>query len=288
MSGGGKKRSISSKLSELVDGTQAKKRPKKGEPEVKELSLEQETTLVKARPQNCLKFDFFNTDAVSLCRALLGNVQITHQVFFCFCSYKLYRSLDISGKYLVRCTEDKLSGRRLLAGKIVECEAYPGGDDKASHSYAGKKSERIQAMYMAAGTCYVYNIYGIYCCMNVSSSEAGGAVLIRALEPVSGIEAMRLNRAKESLKELTNGPSKICMALKIGKASFNRVDLCDSELMWIQDGLLDIGERATSEDGSIVAAKRIGINHAGQKAINAPYRLYLRDNRFVSVKAKAE
>lgn len=180
-----------------------------------------------------------------------------------------------------------MSGRRFLAGKIVECEAYPGGDDKASHSYAGKKSERIQAMYMAAGTCYVYNIYGTYCCVNVSSSEAGGAVLIRALEPVCGIEAMRLNRARESLKELTNGPSKICMALRIDKASFNQVDLCDSELMWIQDGL-GIEERAISDDASIVATKRIGIDYAGEKAINAPYRLYLRDSRFVSVKAKTE
>lgn len=73
---GGKRRSISSRLSELVDGTQTRKRPKKCEPEIKELSLEQETLLVKSRTQNCLKFDFFNTDAVSLSRALLGNTSL--------------------------------------------------------------------------------------------------------------------------------------------------------------------------------------------------------------------
>ena len=191
----------------------------------------------------------------------------------------------------MRLIRENDSPGRLLVGKVVECEAYPGGNDRASHSYGGKMTERIKAMYMKAGTCYVYNIYGMYCCMNVSSCEAGGAVLIRALEPVSGTEIMQLNRTIKSKKkvipiqELTSGPSKLCMALKIDKASFNQVNMCDSELIWILDQIETSESRV---DENIIATKRIGINYAGDKAINALYRFCLKNNPFVSVKITNE
>lgn len=73
------------------------------------------------------------------------------------------------------------------SGRIVETEAYLGVDDKACHAYGDKRTERTRAMYMEEGTAYVYQIYGMYNCLNISSSELGGAVLIRALDPVEGI-----------------------------------------------------------------------------------------------------
>ena len=76
------------------------------------------------------------------------------------------------------------------SGRIVETEAYLGVDDRACHAYGDKRTERTRAMYMTEGTSYVYQIYGMYNCLNISSSDFGGAVLIRALEPVEGIRML--------------------------------------------------------------------------------------------------
>ncbi len=94
------------------------------------------------------------------------------------------------GKVLVREIERGDEKIRLSA-RIMETEAYLGGEDKASHSYKGKKTPRNQAMFMNPGTIYVYPIYGIYECLNISSSGDGAAVLLRALEPLEGIETMK-------------------------------------------------------------------------------------------------
>uniref|UniRef100_UPI001ED82452 DNA-3-methyladenine glycosylase n=1 Tax=Scatophagus argus TaxID=75038 RepID=UPI001ED82452 len=133
--------------------------------------------------------DFFNRSCLSLAKALLGKVLIR------------------------RCADGTE-----LRGRIVETEAYPGGEDKASHSAGGKRTERNTAMFMKPGTIYVYPIYGIYLCMNVSSEGEGAAVLLRSLEPLHGQPVMRQLRAarrKEGSrqlkdKELCNGPSKLC------------------------------------------------------------------------------
>jgi hypothetical protein len=82
-------------------------------------------------------------------------------------------SSDLLGKFICRRIVDSSNNHQLIIGRIVECEAYTGGDDKASHSYNNKRTEKVKAMYMKAGTCYVYNIYGIYCCFNVSAREDG-------------------------------------------------------------------------------------------------------------------
>jgi len=189
-----------------------------------------------------------------------------------------------------------------LIGKIVECEAYPGGDDKASHSYNGKMTERTRAMYMKPGTVYIYNIYGLYCCLNVSSSESGGAVLIRALEPVSGIELMRTYRAEsnnktkkaqtKSLKifkdkNIASGPAKLCMAMMINKVEFNEVDISECNKLWIQNDLLDKSKESNLiSTENIVETKRVGIDYAGELAVNSLFRFYLKNSSSVSVVAK--
>jgi len=108
---------------------------------------------------------------------------------------------ELLGKYLVRKLQDKL-----LIGKIVEVEAYMGEDDKAAHSYGGRRTERNEVMYGEAGHIYVYFIYGMHYCFNVITERVNvpRGVLVRALEPIEGLELMALNRYKKSLEELTN------------------------------------------------------------------------------------
>lgn len=136
----------------------------------------------------------------------------------------------------------------------------------------------------------------MYCCLNISAREPGAGVLIRALEPCYGIPLMRHKRklsADKNIKELTNGPSKLCLAMAITKNDFNEVDLTVSENMWLQDDLSNelkagICEQEPIEKLEIVSAKRIGIDYAGEEAINKLFRFYVRGNKFVSVKAKPE
>uniref|UniRef100_A0A8D0HSS6 DNA-3-methyladenine glycosylase n=1 Tax=Sphenodon punctatus TaxID=8508 RepID=A0A8D0HSS6_SPHPU len=147
--------------------------------------------------------DFFNQSCISLARSFLGQI-------------------------LVR----KLPDGRELRGRIVETEAYLGGEDKASHSSGGRQTPRNAAMFMKPGTLYVYQIYGIHFCMNVSSQGEGAAVLLRSLEPLQGLDTMRQLRSTQRkgtakpLKdwELCNGPSKLCHALDINK-TFDQRDL---------------------------------------------------------------
>ena len=112
----------------------------------------------------------------------------------------------------------------------METEAYLGGDDKASHSYNGRRTDRNEAMYMKPGTCYVYSIYGVHCCVNISSLGEGAAVLVRALEPTAGEELMKKRRksAKKS-RDLCSGPSKLCQALDIIRSRHDKIDLYTSE-----------------------------------------------------------
>lgn len=210
-------------------------------------------------------------------------------------------SKKLLNKYLVRRVELNADGDKfaLVVGRIVETEAYVGGDDKASHTYQNKQTDRLKAMYMKAGTAYVYNIYGMYCCLNISAREPGAGVLIRALEPVYGVELMKKHRnlsaasSNKHPKELTNGPSKLCLAMMITKSLFNQVDLALSDALWLQNDLIvDKLEQLDKTNNSlpfkIVSAKRVGIDYAGEEAINKLYRFYIKDCKFVSIKAKEE
>ncbi|XP_070779824.1 DNA-3-methyladenine glycosylase [Enoplosus armatus] len=202
--------------------------------------------------------DFFNQSCISLSKAFLGKV-------------------------LVRRCADGTE----LRGRIVETEAYLGGEDKASHSAGGKRTERNTAMFMKPGTIYVYPIYGIYLCMNVSSEGEGAAVLLRSLEPLQGQPVMRQLRAarrKEGArqlkdKELCNGPSKLCQALDIPRC-FDRRDLASDPEVWLERDPNPNTNPAVPH--GIVSAPRIGIESHGEWA-KKPWRFYLRGHPCVSV-----
>lgn len=195
---------------------------------------------------------------------------------------ELARSL--LGKVLVR----KLPSGELLKGKIVETECYLGVDDKASHSYNGKQTDRNSAMFMKPGTSYVYSIYGMYYCFNISSKEDGSAVLIRSLEPLENLELMRRLRSlgkKSSItpvkdRDLCNGPSKLCQALDIDKNSLNKRDLANWDSLWVENNECVL-------ESDIVVCKRIGIESAGAESANKPLRFYVRNCMYVSVRNKA-
>ena len=186
---------------------------------------------------------------------------------------------DLLGKYLVR--ESK--GKKIV-GKIVETEAYMGTKDKGAHTYSGKVTPRTEAMFGIPGTSYVYLIYGMYNCFNVVTKEEGipEAVLIRAVEPIEGLEEMSLNRFKKSyielkkreIRNLTSGPGKLCIALDIDR-SLNKTDLCGDNL-YIENP--DVDERI-----NIVESKRIGIDYA-EEAKDYLWRFYIEGNEYVSVK----
>ena len=160
-----------------------------------------------------------------------------------------------------------------LIGKIVEVEAYGGRDDPASHAYRGK-TPRNQVMFGKPGLAYIYFTYGMHYCLNVKAEREGvpGAVLIRALEPIEGIEIMKKNRGIEKITELTNGPAKLTKALRI-TTELNGWDLTLGKKLFIC-------KPPREEKFEIVAAPRIGIKVGTERL----WRFYIRDNAFVSVK----
>ena len=167
-----------------------------------------------------------------------------------------------------------------LSGKIVETESYIGPEDKAAHSYNWKKTERNKVEYLAGGHIYIYLVYGMYWQLNVTTSreEMPQCVLIRALEPVEGIEEMGRRRKikSASLLNLTNGPGKLCQAFGFDKSHYG-VDVTKSSSVWLEDN----GEHIKKSD--IVQTERIGIGYAGEWA-HKPLRFYLKSSPFVSVR----
>ncbi len=178
-------------------------------------------------------------------------------------------ALGLLGKRLVRVVD----GQR-LSGLIVEAEAYIGEDDAACHAACGR-TPRNEAMYGSPGHAYVYFIYGMHHCLNVVTEETGfpAAVLIRALEPLEGLDIMRRYRSGRPDRELTNGPAKLCQALAIDRG-FNGVDLCTGEVLFIEEGRMVAQEE-------VGTSPRIGIK-ADELALSVPWRFYLQDNTFVS------
>lgn|SRR5574344_312632 len=177
-----------------------------------------------------LSKDFYNRNTLEVAKALLG--------------CKLCRKL----------------GKDVLSGIIVETEAYTQ-DDPACHAYNGK-TPRSKTLFKRAGLAYVYFVYGMYHCMNITTEpeEVAGAVLIRALEPLGDIKN-------------TNGPAKLCRELNITR-ELNEVDVTDRKsLIWIEKG-----ENVLSKN--IIETTRIGI----KEAVDYPWRFYIKDNKFVSKK----
>lgn len=180
---------------------------------------------------------------------------------------------ELPGKILV-----KADGKKLLAGKIVEVEAYDGRIDQAAHTFIGK-TRRNAIMFGAGGYFYVYFTYGAHFCCNIVTGEEGHgtAVLIRAVEPVAGIEQMALNRYGKDLvneKEkynLTSGPGKVCRAFGITGEYYGE-DLVNGRIYLLH-------QRKIPEK-NIVRTTRIGI----KKSTELDWRFYIRNNPFVSKK----
>ncbi|WP_438432887.1 DNA-3-methyladenine glycosylase [Gorillibacterium sp. sgz500922] len=201
-----------------------------------------------------LERDFYSRDALLVAKELLGKV-LVHEI----------------------------EGKR-LAAKIVETEAYRGIMDKAAHFYGGRRTPRVEVIYGAPGFSYVYLIYGMHHCFNIvtGGNEEPEAVLIRAVQPVEGLEPMAGHRFAKPYGQLTpkqalgltNGPGKLCKALAIDR-SLNAEDLCGSRL-YVEDGDTD------TEPVSVVTAKRVGIDYA-EEARDYPWRFYVKDNLYVSV-----
>ncbi len=158
-------------------------------------------------------------------------------------------------------------------GLIVETEAYLGREDKAAHSFGGKKTQRNEVLYGPAGHAYIYLIYGLYHLFNIVVGEPGDpqAVLIRALEPLAGFEIMAKRRKTEQKKLLTSGPGRLSEAMGITR-QLNGENLL-GEPLFIAKG--------TDEPREIIAKPRIGIDYA-QEWVDKPLRFYLANNSFIS------
>lgn len=186
---------------------------------------------------------------------------------------------DLLGKVLVREVDGKV-----LKGKIVETESYVGAIDKACHAYNGRRTKRTEILYSDCGVSYVYFIYGLYHCFNIvtNEKEVAEAVLIRAIEPLNELEYISQVRYKKKfdeltkvqIKNLTNGPSKLCLAYLIDK------DLNGDKLY--EKGKIYL-EESEENDFEIVKTKRIGIDYA-EEAKDFLWRFYIKDNDFVSKK----
>jgi DNA-3-methyladenine glycosylase len=182
---------------------------------------------------------------------------------------------DLLGKLLVvPAAED---GRR-VSGLIVETEAYMAPEDRASHAYGNRRTARTEMMFAGGGRVYVFFVYGMHHQFNVVTGVAGSphAVLVRAVEPVEGIELMRARREVDDDRQLTSGPGKLCKALGIDR-SFNGEDLLGRRV-WIEDVGRDVPA------GEIAAGPRVGIDYAGEFA-EKPWRFWVGGNRFVSRKS---
>ncbi len=176
---------------------------------------------------------------------------------------------DLLGQVLVSVTPE---GR--AAGRIVETEAYLGADDPASHA-ARLRTGRVEAMWGEPGIAYVYRSYGIHAMLNVVTEPLGktGAVLIRALEPVIGVDLMRARRGLDDERLLCSGPGKLCQALGI-TLEMHGTDLITSSRLWISPG---------ETPNEVSTSGRIGISR-GQAQ---PWRYWVTGNPHVSAHRRA-
>lgn len=180
---------------------------------------------------------------------------------------------DLLGKLLVT----NLEGARTI-GRIVETEAYNGIGDKASHAWNGRRTKRTEVMYGPGGTAYVYLIYGIHYLFNVvtNGKDIPHAVLVRAIEPVKGIDIM-MDRMKKKLKDFTigRGPGNVSKALGI-HTGHTGLSLLGNDIFIADDGV-------RIKKATIIATPRIGVDYAAEDAL-LPYRFFIKDNPYVSGK----
>jgi len=172
-------------------------------------------------------------------------------------------AIDLIGKILYYRTD-----QGIFKGQVVEVEAYLGDKDPACHAFVGK-TQRSKIFWDKPGLAYIFVIYGIYHCLNAITEEPNipGCVLIRALEPLQGIDTMKRNRNINDLISLTNGPGKLTQAYGITREQ-NGMDMIESNLCFFNNSSYD----------EINVTSRIGIS----KAISEPLRFYVHKNPFVS------
>lgn len=168
--------------------------------------------------------------------------------------------------------------RQLTNGIIVETEAYHGPEDKASHAYGGRRTARTEIMYAQGGTAYIYLCYGIHHLFNVvtATEDVPHAILIRAIEPLEGIDLMMTRRRMSSLSQsLTAGPGSLSVALGLD-TTMSGMDLVRrNSPVWIEDRGRDILET------QIIASPRVGVGYAKEWA-DRPWRFRIRDNAWTS------
>ena len=180
-------------------------------------------------------------------------------------------SKDLLGKYLFTCINGVTTG-----GYIVETEAYNGVVDKASHAFGNRLTPRTKTMFMQGGIAYVYLCYGIHEMFNIVTSSEGHpqAILIRAIQPTDGLEAMQVRRNMPVLKPtITAGPGSVAKALGISR-DINAFSL-QGDTIWLEDRGLHF------PDNQIKAGPRIGVAYAAEDAL-LPYRFYVKGNVYVS------
>ena len=194
--------------------------------------------------------EFFSRPTLAVCRGLLG-------------AFLVHESPD-----------------GITAGRIVEVEGYCGPHDRASHSYGNRQTERTRAMFGVKGHAYIYLIYGMYWCFNVVSGPVGKpqAVLVRALEPVAGIDLMRRRVAAPEGPEhsLCRGPGKLCRSMGIDGGLYGE-DLRGGRLYLVP------ARRARGE--KVVQSSRVNIGYAGHY-VHKPWRYFIGANPCVSARAR--
>ena len=200
-----------------------------------------------------LKIDFYQrNNVVQVAKELLGKILVTK-----------WNGIDTSGR-------------------IVEVEAYNGIVDRASHAWSGRRTKRNEVMYGEGGVSYVYLCYGIHHLFNVVTNkpETPHAVLIRALEPIKGIDVMLERTGKKKFDySLTKGPGNVSKALGISFTEHSGLSLLSKEIFVAEDDF-----KLDKKD--IVASPRIGVDYAGEDA-KLPYRFFIKGNPFVSGNKKS-
>jgi len=188
---------------------------------------------------------------------------------------------ELLGKILVTKWDGPDGYRDETSGRIVEVEAYNGIIDKASHASGGRRTNRNEVMYGEGGVSYVYLCYGIHHLFNVVTNrrETPHAILIRALEPIKGVDVMLERTGKKKLDTtLTKGPGNVSKALGISFREHSGLSLLSKDLFIAEDNFV-----LNKKD--VASSPRIGVDYAGDDA-SLPYRFYIKGNPFVSGKPK--
>ncbi len=183
----------------------------------------------------------------------------------------VYLAQQLLGKVIV----SEIGGTR-TSGIIVETEAYKGPEDKACHAYNNKRTPRTEPMFAEGGIAYVYLCYGIHHLFNIvtGKKDVPHAILIRAIEPLDGVEIMRVRRNKKKIaRDLTAGPGCLSQALNINKKQ-NQISLVDQEV-WLEDHQIFYNKN------EIIASPRVGIDYA-KEYVNKPWRFRVKDSKWTS------